>query len=453
MMALLAALMCFAVVVYASETALFSLRPWRVERLRHARPATGRLIAELLRDPRTLVICIAISAEIVDVGASNLVAELRRRLLAPHIGDQLSLVVGVIVTSVVLSLVCELGPKTIAVTFPDAVAARLARPIWLLNGALKPLTLPLAKLTSRLTERSRARVPASTPAPLTEEDFRTLVDYSRTEGTLKPAQAEMIEAAFRLGDMQVRQVMTPRPDMIALSESASPEEALDTVRNSRHSRIPVFGAGLDEIIGVLYAKDLLSQRYQLVPQVPIKEMLRPALFVPELMRARQLVHELQARRVHLAIVVDEYGSTAGIVSLEDLLEEMVGEFADEFERPVRLFKRLRRGTFWVRASMPLPEFARRVRARIKEREVDSVGGYVLKLMGRVPVEGDSVSDGRFDFTVRRMKGRRILVLVVQRRQEVRDGSGASHQGDSGRQGPGEKEAPEKADRHTRVLPS
>jgi CBS domain containing-hemolysin-like protein len=178
------------------------------------------------------------------------------------------------------------------------------------------------------------------------------------------------------------------------------------------------------------------------------------------MKARQLVHELQTRRVHLAIVVDEYGGTAGVVTLEDLLEEMVGEFADEFERPVRNFKRLRKGIFWVRASMPLPEFARRVRARFKEREVDTVGGYVLKLLGRVPVEGDSVSDGRFDFTVRRMKGRRILVLVVARRQAGKDestkpkGNGGESTAAPGKQaGPGKQAAPEKADRHTRVLPS
>ena len=151
------------------------------------------------------------------------------------------------------------------------------------------------------------------------------------------------------------------------------------------------------------------------PPSQVRDLARPALFVPEVMRARQLVREFQERKVHLAVVVDEYGGTAGVVTLEDLLEEMVGEFADEFDRPVRTFRRVRRGIFWVRASMPIPDFSRRARVRIKDPEVDTVGGYVLKLFDRVPAEGDTVQDDNLTFTVSRMKWRRIIVLLVELR--------------------------------------
>ena len=341
---------------------------------------------------------------------------------------------GVALTSVVIVLLCDLIPKSLAVAFPEAVALRLAGPVHWFLWIVRPIVWPLARLTALLTERRRRPTPAGSAAPLSEDDFRTLVEISRGDGVLTRSQTEMIEAAFRLGDLQVRQVMVPRPDIVAVPEAARLDEALALVYEHRHSRMPVYRGSLDEITGVLYAKDLLAHRFGLAAGEGVKDLARPAVFVPEVTRAGQLVRELQARRVHLAVVVDEYGGTAGVVTLEDLLEEMMGEFADEFERPIRLFRPLKqRGTFWVRASMPLPEFNRRVRGRIREKGVDTVGGYVLKLFGRVPAEGDTISDGQFTFTVRQMKRRRILVLHVTRRREENDG-GEAQEGPEERHG-------------------
>ncbi len=423
---LLIALMGLSAVISASETAFFTLRPWRVERLRRERPGPGGVIADALRDPRVFLVSLIIGTELANVAASNVVAVLKRRF--PWLGPQgeAGLVAGAAATSLVLVVLCDLGPKSLAVTFPDATALRLARPLRVFLRLVAPVARPLARLTAILTEPGRPRK-AGRPAPatLSEEDFRTLVEISRVEGVLNAAQTEMIEAAFRLGDLQVRQVMVPRPDVVAIPEGATLDDALDLVRRSRHSRIPVFAGSVDAVTGVLYAKDLLARRFGLGAAAhSVRELARPALFVPEVMRAGQLVQELQRRRVHMAVVVDEYGGTAGVVTLEDLLEEMVGEFSDEFERPIRLFRRLRRGVFWVRASMGILDFNRRVRGRIKEPDVDTVGGYVLKRFDRVPSEGDSVSDGQFTFTVRRMKGQRILVLLVERRGS-REASGST----------------------------
>ncbi|HET6373565.1 MAG TPA: hemolysin family protein [Candidatus Polarisedimenticolia bacterium] len=418
---LLSCLMALSAILSASETAFFTLRPWRVERLRRERPGPGGHLATAMRNPRVFVVTIIVGTELVNVGVSNLVAVLKRRLDWLHLPVQGELVVGVLATSGILVLLCDLVPKSMAVAFPEAVALRTARPLALFAWLIRPVTLPLAHLTSVLTERRSGRRAAKTgAAPLTHDDFRTLIDISRREGVLKPRQTDMIEAALRLGDLPVRQVMVPRPDIVAINETASLDEALELIRGTRHSRVPVFRETIDEITGVLYAKDILARRFGFAPQAAktdLRALVRPALFVPEVMRAPQLVAELQERKVHLAIVVDEYGGTAGVVTLEDLLEEMVGEFADEFDRPIRVFRRIRKGAFWVRASMAIPEFNRRVRGRIKDPAVDTVGGYVLKLFDRVPAEGDSVSDDQFVFTVRRMKGRRILVLLVERQAE------------------------------------
>jgi len=415
---LLAGLLALSATISASETAFFSLRPWRVERLHRERPDRGRIIAEALRDPRVFVISIIAGSEMVNIASANLVAILRRRLegvVLPDWPEGVGLLAGVVLTSGILILLCDIFPKSLAGSFPEAVALRLARPVWLFTALIRPVARPLARATAFLTEPRRLREGASgAPAPISEEDFRMLVEISQREGVLTRNQTEMIEAAFHLGDLQARQVMVPRPDVVAIPVTASPAEGLARIRQSRHSRIPVYAGTIDEIVGILYAKDLLARRFGLAPEVSIRELARPALFVPEVMRARQLVRELQTKKVHIAIVVDEYGGTSGLVTLEDLLEEMVGELADEFDRPVRVFRRVRKGLFWVRARVPLQEFNRKARARIKDPEVDTLGGYVLKLFDRVPAEGDSISDDRFTFTVRRMKGHRILVLVVER---------------------------------------
>lgn len=424
---LLAGLMALSASLSASETAFFSLRPWRVERLVKEKGVSGRVVSDSLRDPRVFLISLIIGNELANVAIANLAAVLRRRYESPAGPPALSMAIGVALTSLLLVLLCDLWPKSIAVNFPEAVALKVAYPIRALLTVVRPVALPLARLTSVLTERKRTRGAAGGgPTPLTEADFRTLIEISRREGILKRGQTEMIEAAFRLGDLQVRQVMIPRPDVLGIRESATPAEAIEIIRGNRHSRLPIYRESLDDITGILYAKDLLAQRFGLSPPSQVRELARPALFVPEVMRARQLVREFQVRKVHLAVVVDEYGGTAGVVTLEDLLEEMVGEFADGFDRPVRTFRRVRRGIFWVRASMPIPEFSRRARVRIKDPEVDTVGGYVLKLFDRVPAEGDTVQDNHFTFTVRRMKGRRILVLLVERRGDPAEGLTTSH---------------------------
>lgn len=423
---LLLGLLALQASISATETAFFSLRPWRIERFLKEKPGPGRTIAEALKDPRVFLVSMVIGIELASVGISNLAAILTRRYEGTTVSENVALMAGVAITSAILVLLGDLLPKSLAVNFPETAALRLARPVWFFLSLVRPVAAPVARLAALLTESRRSRAPSGGgPVPLSEEDFRTLIDISRREGVLKSGQTEMIEAAFRLGDLQVRQVMVPRPDILAIRETAGPGEALEAIRASRHSRIPVYGDSLDEIRGVLYAKDLLAQRFGLRPPAAVRDLARPVLFVPEVMRARQLVRELQARKVHLAVVVDEYGGTAGVITLEDLLEEMVGEFSDEFDRPVRLFRRVRRGVFWVRAGMPIPEFARRVRVRIKDPEVDTIGGYVLKLFDRVPAEGDSVSDDHFTFTVRRMKGRRIMVLLVERHPAAGAGGGAA----------------------------
>ncbi|MBI3449114.1 MAG: HlyC/CorC family transporter [Acidobacteria bacterium] len=401
-----------------AETSLFSLRPWRLDRIVREHPQAGETIVRLLAEPMRLLVTLVVGAELSSIAFGNLIAMIRR----DSFGDmgEIGVILAVALTSSILLLGGEIIPKALAASYPERTALTIAAPLAAVARALSPLSMPLAVLASRMPAASRSME----DEPLSEGDFRVMIEMGMKEGVLDAREIEMIGAVFRLGDTPVRAVMVPRTDISALPASASIAEALSHVRKARHSRVPIYERDLDHIVGVLYAKDLLAAMDPAASADSIRALLRPPFFVPESMRGRHLVREFQARRLHLAVVVDEYGGTQGIVSLEDLLEEIVGDFADDFDRPLIEHRRMRRGVDWARGSMPFTEFKRKLRARARGGPYDTLGGYVLKLLGRVPVDGDRVSDGQFVFTVLRMRSRRILELAIERSE------------------PGEKKGPE-----------
>jgi putative hemolysin len=401
-----------------SETALFSLRPWRLERLGLHRPEASRLIARLLADPLRLLVTFVIGAELSSIAAGNIMAMLRR----DHFGGlgEAGVIAALAATTALLLLVGEITPKSVGASYPEWSAALIARPLTLAVRILAPISRPLAALASGFSGTARHRGNET----LTETDFRFMVEMGMQEGELDRKEVEMIGAIFRLGDLPVRSVMVPRPDVSALPASSSVAEALAHIQARRHSRVPLFERDLDHITGVLYAKDLLGMTASGGDVKTIRDLARPAFFVPEAMRGRQLIREFQQKRLHLAVVVDEYGGTSGIVSLEDLLEEIVGDIDDDFDRPLLLHRQVRRGVDWVRGSFAFSEFKRKFRARARAGPYDTIGGYVLKLLGRVPSEGDRVSDGQFVYTVLRLERRRLLELMVERMEpEEKKGPG------------------------------
>jgi len=391
-----------------SETSLFSLRPWRLERLGRDHPRSGRLIAELLADPLRLLVTLVIGAELSSIAAGNLTAMIRRDYFE-SMGD-LGVIGALAATSALLLLIGEITPKSLAASNPEWSAALIARPLSIAARIMAPISRPLAALAFRFPRGARSRESEI----LTEADFRLMVEMGMREGELDRREVEMIGAVFRLGDLPVRALMVPRTDVSALPASATVAEALAHIRARRHSRVPLFERDLDHITGVVYAKDLLGEAGATGGKGEVRALARPAFFVPETMRGRQLIREFQAKRLHLAVVVDEYGGTSGIISLEDLLEEIVGDIADDFDRPLLLHRQVRRGVDWVRGSLSFSEFKRKFKARARSGPYHTIGGYALKLLGHIPAEGDRVSDGQFVYTVLRMERRRILEMMMER---------------------------------------
>jgi CBS domain containing-hemolysin-like protein len=248
---------------------------------------------------------------------------------------------------------------------------------------------------------------------LTAEDLRTLVDMGAREGVVAREEREMIHKVFELEDTRVRAIMVPRTDMFCLDVEMPADAILPALRENLHSRVPVYEGSIDVIVGILYTKDLLPYVDGLPPGFELRAHLHPPYFVPESKRADALLQELQAKKLHLAVVVDEYGGTAGLVSLEDILEELVGEIEDEYDEPERLIHRIDEHTFRVAGKLPIEELNAVTGLNVPNEAYDTVGGWVLDLFGRVPRPPERVTTGELTVTVEKVERTRVVEVLVK----------------------------------------
>jgi putative hemolysin len=312
----------------------------------------------------------------------------------------------------------ELVPKQVGLAHSERVARMFAGPVDVLGRLFRPLVALLTGATRIVSRLFGANVDAS--ERISADEIRLIIEQGGEQGVLEAEEEQMIHAVIELGDQRVHEVMVPRIAMVSLPTTGSFEEAIDTVVEGGHSRIPVYEASIDEIVGILYAKDLLPFLKAGAPErPPLRSLLRTPVFVPESMTVDDLLHELQRRKVHIAIVLDEYGGTAGLVTIEDLIEEIVGEIQDEYDVEEPLIVQLSDDEARVdgRAAIDdLGELFDTDLALEDEDEYDTVGGLIYHRIGGVPKPGDRVSVDGLDLTVETTDGRRVgKVLVVRRR--------------------------------------
>ena len=251
---------------------------------------------------------------------------------------------------------------------------------------------------------------------VTEEEIKTLVDAGEEEGVIQEEEKEMIYSIFELGDTLAREVMVPRIDVVALEMNTLMLDALDTIMEAGHSRIPVFEETIDNVLGVLYAKDLLPYLRQGRTDLPLRKILREAYYVPETKRASDLLPDLQQRRVHMAIVVDEYGGMAGLVTIEDLLEEIVGEIQDEYDSEEPFVEFVNDNEYVFDARVDLDDLNRLMNVELPTDDNDTLGGFIYTELGKVPKVGDKVDFENMGFTVESVEGRRIVKVRVVRQE-------------------------------------
>src|SRR5438477_285470 len=280
----------------------------------------------------------------------------------------------------------------------------------LLLAPIRGVLAGLTTLTVRLLGRG-----AETQAALSEEELRTLVDVGASEGVVEREEREMIHKVFELEDTLVRSVMVPRTDMFCLDVETPVAEILPALREQLHSRVPVFEGSIDVIVGVLYTKDLLPFVRGLPPDFDLRSKLHPPYFVPESKRADALLQEFQAKKLHIAVVVDEYGGTAGLVALEDLLEELVGEIADEYDEPERLIQKIDARTYRVAGKLSVDDLNAATGLTISNGASDTAARWVLDLFGRVPRRGERVETPELSVTVEKIERTRVVEVLLSLR--------------------------------------
>ena len=249
-----------------------------------------------------------------------------------------------------------------------------------------------------------------------EEEFLTDLELQKLRGVVDEEEQEMIESVLGLSETTAGEIMTPRTDMTAVEVSASPQAILDAITSTGHSRVPVYEGNIDNVVGFIYAKDLLTEVGKGAADFRLREKLRPTYFIPETKSLRELLHEFQDQKLHIAVVVDEYGGTAGIISIEDILEELVGEITDEYEKSgPKYIKKIDPNTIEADAKTPLYDLNNQCALNLPESEdYDTIGGFVLSHLGYVPQTGESFDYKNLKFFIVAAETRRIKRLRIQK---------------------------------------
>ncbi len=394
-----------------SETAFFSLPRVAIERLRQA-SGGGKRIAHLLEEPNRLLATILIGNLAVNILISEVIGVWTLGVFesVPY-SVYLGSLVAILLTTTILLLFAEIAPKTLAISNAERFALSVAIPMAIFSKVVYPLIRMILLLNDSVLHLMGIGKDDA-ESVVTEEELKAAVAMSEEEGVLESSERLMINNIIEFGDTLVRDVFIPRTDMVRVKYDITVEQLTAIMRETGHSRFPVYGKTVDDIRGIVYAKDLFPYFWRGQTNIPISRFIRSAYYVPETKKVQDLLREFQSGRMHMAIVVGEYGGTAGIVTLEDLVEEVVGEIFDEYDEKKTEVERLPDGTLRVDARLRLDDLSEALGVHVSARDCDTVGGLVYQLLEHLPTPNERVEHAGFEFLVEAMKDRRIGTLRI-----------------------------------------
>jgi CBS domain containing-hemolysin-like protein len=404
-----------------SETALFSIPKFRLRKLRGRDDRTSQRIADLLDRPNRLLVTLLTGNMFVNIlAAAILGVAMERAFHEAGVSEFGALALAAVAMTALILLFGEIVPKVFALRDPEKTAAAIARPVEFCALILTPVGNLLLGISGFLLKITGARKLKTDPF-VTQEELETMVSLGVRDGVLQKEERRMIQGIMEFTDTTVKEVLVPRTDMKVLRKGTMVAEALALIRKSGFSRIPVLDTSIDDIAGILYAKDLLPFIGNGDAPKPIDDLLREAYFVPENKKVAELVNEFQQNRVHCAVVVDEHGGTVGLVTLEDLLEEVVGEIQDERDVEKSLIEEAGPEGLVIDARAPLDDLSDSLGLDLRDEEHESVGGFILGLIGHLPSKGESVVHHGTTFVVDEVSDRRILKIRVIPAEKSSDG--------------------------------
>jgi putative hemolysin len=407
----------------AAEYGLVTARRTRIIELHHEGNRRARDVLRITSDPPRFIAAMQLGVTLTSLG----IGALGERALADALGDVMATILAVLIAYLILTflhvVIGELVPKGIALGHSEGAALFVSAPVRGFFIVLRPLIWFLQKSTEIVLRWLGLQPPGAEDDVLSEAELRIVVSQSTRHGEIEEQEQEMLYKVFDFADKEASDVMVPRPEVVALSVDLPPEQCLEAVMDSPYTRYPVYRESLDNVLGVLHVRDLFSAlRERGMHEVKVEELVRPAHIVPETKDLAALLTEFRRTNQHMAIVVDEYGEMEGIVTLEDLLEEIVGEIEDEFDLPDESIEQVDDDTIRVDGTFPIDDFNERFRMTLPDEDYHTLAGFVFGLLGRQPEVGDDISHDGLRFDVLEVEGSRInrLAVTFEQRRDQKD---------------------------------
>jgi len=398
-------LIAFVALMAGTETAITRMNRVRAYRLQEEGRRGAPSLVKIAENPAPYLNVVLLLTLLAQIGGTTIATSLAVRLL--HGAGE---IVATIVMTLLLFVFAEVTPKTYAIQQTDRVALRLAPLLYTLGRALGPPARALLKIANVIMPgKGLPQGPY-----ITEQELRALADVASDEQQMEKGESQLIHSIFEFGDTIAREVMVPRPDIIAIEASKDLREVQELMLRHGFSRVPVYRQDLDNIVGVVHAKDVLRVIYQGRTDAPLHDVVRKAHFVPEQKKVAELLRQMQQEKFHITLVTDEYGSVAGLVTLEDLLEELVGEITDEYDSDELHVERVNDHEFRVNGSVPISEINELLDVELPDEEWDTVAGLMLGLLGKIPAQGEEVRYQNLTFVAERVQRRRIAQVLIRR---------------------------------------
>jgi len=401
---LLGILLGFSAFFAACEAAFFSLNQAQLASMKETQGRSGQLINFLLEKPRELLITIYIGNELVNIAISALATSIALKLF-----DDAAIAIAIGAGTFLILLFGEIIPKSLSLNFAEKFALFAARPLNLFYRMVHPIQ----KLFTRLAAIIMSWIGVlhqKKDDRISDKEFTSMIKLGKDEGVIDPEESELIHNVMEFGEKTVADVMTPKIDMFTLNANDTMEEILPKILENFYARVPVYDEQEEHIIGILLTKALNRHRQQSKDTFNLKGIVQPAISVPENRKIKDMLQDFKKMKRHMAIVLDEFGSVTGLVTLEDILEELVGEIDSETRQEESAIIKITEKRYRLAATCSISEFNEEFSCELPNGDITTIGGFVFGLFGRVPRSGESVKYDRFKFRVEKMKGARILSL-------------------------------------------
>lgn len=390
----------------ASETSLMSLSKIKVRHMVEEDIKGAKLVERLVEKPDKLISSVLVGNNIANIASSALATALTMELFKGN-----AVAIATVVMTILILIFSEITPKSLAAQNADRVALFVARPLSLIVSIINPVVVILTKITNFLVRLLGGKANADSPF-ITEEELKSMVNVSHEEGVLEIEEKQMIYNVFEFGDLQIKDVMIPRTDISAIDVKANFNEIMEIIKEDKYSRYPIYDESIDNIIGILNVKDFIYSQHN-ENDFNIFNYMREPYFTYEFKKITEFFREIKKERNHMAIVIDEYGGTAGILTLEDLIEEIVGEIEDEYDEHEKEIEKVGDEEYIVDGSTKIAFINGFLGLNIQSEDFDSLGGFIMGQLGRLPRVGESVVYKNIKFTVELVLKHRIQKIRLK----------------------------------------